>query len=166
MWDNFTYGTLFPRLVDEKIDENIMETYQNIMDSMEDLGEEGNKLGRRTGEYLLKIVEKWSDESEREFLSGKVGYRRRERVSMRDYFEYLYGSLEVLRGNYFVMFMERVVDVDFSMVVEEECLLDSLQFIQRLLRVLNGVRDVHRKRKRIMRERMNLGVFIRNRRYF
>jgi len=166
LWNNFSYGMIFPKLTEENMEYNIMETYKNMIDSVEDLGEEGNKLGEKIGQYLEKIVDKYSEEEDKEYLKDCVRYVRRERVSMYNLMEYLFKSIEKMKTNYFVLFMEKVVYMDFREVVEDENLLDSLQFIQRLVRIFCGVRDMYFKRRRIMMERMNLGRYISNRRYF
>ena len=166
LWNNYSYGMIFPKLTEDNMEYNIMETYKNMIDSREDLGEEGNKLGEKIGLYLEKIVDKYNEEDDRDYLKDCVRYVRKEEVSMYNLMEYLFKSIEKMKTNYFILFMEKIVYIDFKEVVDDESLLDSLQFIQKLVRIFCGVRDIYFKRKRIMMERMNLGRYISNRRYF
>lgn len=166
LWNNFSYELIFPNLSDNNLQKNIYDTYKNILESTEDLGEDGHKIGEKIGDYLCKIIERWNLEEDRDYLVERVRYRREDKINMYIIFKYLYRSLELMRGNYMIMFMENIVYMDFKNNIEDERLLDSLLFIQNLIKILKGVIDVHKKRKRIILEGINLRKNIKNRRYF
>ena len=166
LWNNYNYELLFPGLEESKMDNNILDTYVNIYKSRENLGEEGNKLGKKIEEYMTKVVEKWNLEEDRLYIREKIRYKIREEVSMYIIFEYICDCLSCMRNNYLVIFIMNIDMMDFEGHIVEENLLDSLIFIQKLVRILKGVINIDKKRKRIMRERMSMRNNIKNRSYF
>lgn len=166
LWNNFTYEGIFPNLSEEKMTENIYDTYKNIIDSRENLGEQGQNTLEKISQYLCSIIEKWSLEEDMERLIEEVRYKRANKVTMKTILDYLCNSIDKMKDNYLIIFMENIVNMDFDTYVEDEYLLDSLKFIQKIVKIFNGVRAIHKKRKLIMREKMNLSLYVKHRRYF
>lgn len=149
-YNEYHYGGLFSNLSDDKIEEKAIGTYANIYN------------------YSLKIYDKTYIENICNFIVKIIGYFNKkedifyisERIlkiflkynnnyyTFYEGFSFFADCVKILKdsGNILYLFLLNICENDFSKI-NEPIILESIQFIQRLLRIFFCVLELHWKKK-------------------
>ena len=149
-YNQFSYGHLFTNIKEEKIEQMQYETYTNFCKETADLGQEGEILFQKTQDFFIKLSEKFNDQEQ--LLKDKIAIPNGTK-SMYTLFLYIYRCLDILKNNLFILFLKSVPKMDFEEILDNPELIESLQFIQKCLRICWGVIDIHKKRQTVTKRR-------------
>jgi len=138
IYNTFSGGLLQQNLTDEKMEENVLETYKNII-NYGFKSDDHSDLIEKCSIYLKKIIKLFNEMDMSEEIDRIVG---RHSKNFYGFFCFLSESIYFLArtGNLLYKFIIFITEVDFDSLVKNDLIfLESCLLVQRLLKLGRNV---------------------------
>ena len=156
-YNEYHYGGLFSNLSDDKIEEKALGTFENIYNYS--LKSYDVNCVKNIYNFIIKIVRYFNKKEDIAYLFERI-YKifliyNKNSITFYEIFSFFADCVKILKdtGNILFLFLKNISDYDFSKI-NEQILLDSIVFIQCLLKIFFSVLELYWKKKKVSKSIM------------
>jgi len=155
-YNEFSYGTLFSNLTENKMQENIIGTYQNIFTNQFLNNHEFTSILNKMYKQFCRIIKLYNKHEENDFIIElldliKEKYLKKEILNFYEFFCFFSDCVELLKttNNLLYLFL---YNISYAKLKKETPLTEGRLFVQRIIILLREILFIHWKKKNIMKK--------------
>lgn len=159
IYNEIYQGFLFNSLTEEKMEENIIGTYENIC--KQGFKEDDNKdFIESMYLFINKLIKLFNKEDVSYLLDEiKLKYLNLRNKNFYIGFCFFAEGMKLLESsdNLLYKFLYHISDIDFKIIISDKVFLDGCLFLQRIIRLIKEVLFIHWKKNEIIERNLLMG---------